>query len=234
MKNQPDPVFFQELYRLFSDPITDVDCGEKCGPHNYLGVPFCCDVQHTVPAALQEEWDYLKPRTDLWRTWQGFSSGETQDLNDELQEGHVLLVCQGYQYCQRPFRTLSCRAFPFFPFLDRDGTFLGLSYYRDYRDECWVISNLDLVSARFAEEFRNGFKRLFEVYPGLKEGYRRYSELVRDQTREAGEQVVLLQPGQRIFLLDPVSENLEEIDTGSLPAYGPYRIIKDMPFPDEL
>jgi hypothetical protein len=234
MNNQPAPGFFQEMYELFTVPITDLDCGERCGPYNDHGVPFCCDIQHTIPAALQEEWDFLRPRTDLWQPWKGGSSAETQDLIDELQEGHVLLVCQGYQYCQRPYRTLSCRAFPFFPYLNQTGELLGLSYYRDYREECWVISNLNLVSARFVEEFNIGFRRLFEVYPGLEEGYRKYSGLVRDQTRVAGEKIVLLQPGKRTFLLEPVSEYLEEIDPGSLSSYGPYQIMKDMPFPDEL
>jgi hypothetical protein len=234
MNNQPVPEFFQELYRLFSAPITDLDCGKKCGPFNDRGVPFCCDIQHTVPAALQEEWDFLQPSTDLWRLWEGSSSTETQELIAELQEGHILLVCQGYKLCQRPFRTLSCRAFPFFPYLDQNGVFLGLSYYQDYREECWVISNLEAVSSQFIEEFTAGFKRLFEVYPELKEGYQRYSELIRDQTREELERIVLLQPGPRFFLLDPSSEILQEIEAGSLPAFGPYQIIKDMPFPDEL
>ncbi len=234
MNNQPAPVFFQELYGMFSVPITELDCGQKCGPYNDRGVPFCCDIQHTVPAALEAEWDFLEPRTDLWQLWEGSSSGEAQELTAELQEGHVLLVCQGYQHCQRPFRTLSCRAFPFFPYLDQHGNLLGLSYYQDYREECWVISNLEAVTAQFTEEFNSGFRRLFEVYPRLKDGYQRYSGLIREQSRKAGERIVLLQPGPRFFLLDPISENLQEIEAGSLPAYDAYQIMKDMPFPDEL
>jgi hypothetical protein len=234
MNNQPGPVFFKELYKLFSVPITALDCGKKCGPYNDRGVPYCCDIQHTVPAALQEEWDFLRPRTDLWQLWEGNSSGEAQELIAELQDDHVLLVCQGYKFCQRPFRTLSCRAFPFFPYLDQNGILLGLSYYRDYREECWLISNLEAVKAQFIEEFSTGFRRLFEVFPRLKEGYQRYSELIREQSWEAGEQIVLLQPGPRFFLLEPIREILQEIEIGFLPAYGPYQIMKDMPFPDEL
>ena len=40
----------------------------------------------------------------------------------------LLLACQGPAHCQRPFRALSCRQFPFFPYITADDRFIGLAY----------------------------------------------------------------------------------------------------------
>ena len=52
MSGLPDKMIFNELYKDFSKSLTDIDCGEKCGPYNDYGVPVCCDIKLLVPAAF--------------------------------------------------------------------------------------------------------------------------------------------------------------------------------------
>lgn len=55
----------RSLYDGFRSPITGLDCGTKCAPHNPSGKPFCCDICHAVPASYKSEWKYLEHNTDL-------------------------------------------------------------------------------------------------------------------------------------------------------------------------
>src|SRR6266498_4106312 len=115
------------LYDGFDSPIASLDCGTKCAPHNPSGKPFCCDICHAVPAAYQDEWGYLQKNTNLWHEWHGneCESGaedEHEKLLAETPDNMILLACLGPTLCQRPFRALSCRHFPVFPYIT--------SYYR--------------------------------------------------------------------------------------------------------
>src|SRR5512137_178239 len=108
-------ISFPSLYACFSSPLATVDCGERCAPYNERGVPFCCDTRHAVPTAYLEEWDYLRDSTNLWRRWEGKTPAETSRLASLAPEGQVLIACLGHVHCQREFRSLACRAFPFYP-----------------------------------------------------------------------------------------------------------------------
>ena len=108
---------FENLYLDFSLPIANFDCGEHCAPYNELAIPFCCDIQHAIPTAYQKEWDYLQMHTELWHLYQNPDQLEMQRLNAKTAECQLLLACRGYEYCEREFRALSCRSFPFFPYI---------------------------------------------------------------------------------------------------------------------
>ena len=43
---------------------------------------------------------------------------------------------------------------------------LGLSYYWEYEDKCWVISNLHLVTEEYKQQFLTAFEIIFERIPG--------------------------------------------------------------------
>lgn len=226
-------LIFKEIYEGFSAPLSDIDCGEKCGPHNDYGVPVCCDIQVVIPSAFDLEWEYLQPRTDLWRLWDGESAAVRQELNQEIQSGQVLIHCLGHHHCQRSFRSLTCRAFPFFPYLDKTGNFLGMAYYREYRDLCWIISNLSVVSERYKTQFKWVFEKLFNLFPDTRENYFNYSQYLRDLAVNTDEMIPILDFAGNVLEINPVADNIQEVSYRELESYGPFGIMKELFFPDE-
>ena len=111
------------LYANFDAPIAAFDCGEKCAPYNEGGKPFCCDICHAVPTGYKSEWEYLRKSTDLWREWTAEVCTDTLEeaeeerkrLEEETPARMKLMECLGPDQCQRDFRALTCRQFPFFP-----------------------------------------------------------------------------------------------------------------------
>jgi hypothetical protein len=233
MKQEYQKGLFRDLYREFEMPLCELDCGLKCGPHNDYGVPVCCDIQLVVPAAFELEWSYLQENTDLWQPWS--SSGLIdRDLAEQVQDGQVLLECKGYQQCQRSFRTLTCRAFPFYPYLTSQGLFSGLAYYSDFREECWIISNLAVVSTTYKVAFQGTFNKIFDLFPGSRDDFLDYCCFVRDEAAEHGEQIVVLDFQAGVGLVDPLTETVTPVGFQDLDAYGPFAVARELPFPDEI
>jgi hypothetical protein len=183
---------------------------------------------------LKKNGSTSKKKTDLWKPWRGKSDLEDQDLNNHLQDGQVLLECLGYQQCQRAFRSITCRAFPFFPYLSGAGDFIGLAYYRDFRDRCWIISNLDSVNQKYKQEFQKAYLRVFEEYPLSKESYLDYSSSVRSSTHIDGEQLVVMDFYGIVYFVDPLTEKMTKTKYDALDSYGPFEVMEDMYFSDEV
>src|SRR5512138_614049 len=86
------------LYSAFDSPITALDCGRKCAPHNPSGKPFCCDICQAVPAAYKSEWAYAQATTDLWHAWREDECGQdtlpepAQQLREQTPRSMVLLA----------------------------------------------------------------------------------------------------------------------------------------------
>ena len=232
MSDSLERKFFENIYRIFSRPLSNIDCGEKCGAFNEYGVPVCCDINLIVPSAYQAEWDYLKDMTDLWQPWSS-SNPIDADLEDDVQDGQVLLKCLGFRQCQRQYRTMTCRAFPFFPYLDSKGNFLGLVYFQEYRELCWVISNLSIVTSAYKAEFQQAFNLLFMQYPESKESYSQFSSHLRNEKVISDDKIILLDFEDNVLLLDPDSEISYQVSYEDLESFGPFSITKDLIFPDE-
>jgi len=225
---------FAGLYALFAAPIAAFDCGQRCAPYNERGVPFCCDTAHTVPSAYAGEWDYLLHSTDLWRPWEGRDAAETSRLRSQAPEGQVLIACLGHIHCQRPFRSLACRAFPFFPYLTRQGEFIGLSYYWKYEDRCWVISNLAVVSAHYRTEFIAAFDLIFEHMPEDRESFRQFSATMRRAFGRRHRAIPLLHRNGFAYKITPRNGRMRRVPVERLPKFGPYAIADRLPFPSDI
>jgi len=232
MKSQLDKAFFQELYSGFATPLCELDCGLKCGPYNDYGVPICCDIHQVIPSAFNMEWHYLERNTDLWQPW---SAGEAFDpeLDEELLDGQVLLMCKGYQECQRDYRTLTCRAFPFYPYLNSQGEFLGLATYPEFRYGCWILSNLQVVSQDYKSAFHWAFQQVFERYPDFRLNFIEYSRCERENAADENEKVLLLDFTGDVYEVDPLTEKKYPVQYKDLSAYGPFEITRDLKFSDE-
>lgn len=227
---QPDPFNdIRGLYRRFNASIAGLDCGRECASFNPGGKPFCCDICHAVPAVYTEEWNYLKKNTDLWHWWRGDEcavSGESARMQDEIPEGMVLLACQGPARCQRSFRALSCRQFPFFPYVSNDYRFMGLVYEWEFEEQCWVISNLHRVAKSYREEFVAVHDALFARRQDIFDNYACHSERMRARFTRECRRIPLLHRNGRNYLVSPKSEHLSRLDSSQFPHFGPYRMVK--------
>jgi len=217
----------QQIYDRFDAPVTAVDCGRMCAPHNPNGKPFCCDICEAVPAAYHQEWDYLREHTSLWHVWRGDEcagcSEDTTDLLQETPEHMTLLACQGPEYCQRQFRALSCRQFPFYPYVTSDYRFLGLSYAWQFESSCWVISNLDAVTELYRCEFVAVYDEIFALWQEEFDSYAVYSEETRAYFAARKRRLPLLHRNGGFYLISPGSERMRRVSPQHLRRFGPYQ-----------
>lgn len=225
---------FAYFYQQFNAPITELDCGKKCAPYNENCVPFCCDSHHAVPTAYLTEWDYLKENSDMWHVWDTNDHTEAECLRSETPEGQILIECRGHLFCQREYRSIVCRAFPFFPYITRQGDFIGLSYYWMYEDRCWIISNLDRVIPQYVTEFVTAFETLFAELPSERENFRFHAIIMRRVFGRRGCSLPLLHRDGYTADVIPRTGEVRLVDPKNWPKHGPYQFMDKLPFPDEL
>jgi hypothetical protein len=227
------PEDFKRLYAAFDAPINSLDCGQKCAPYNQRGVPFCCDIDHTVPTAYQAEWRYLSAQTDLWRLLKDARPQTFAQLCAQIPSGSLPLVCLGHQHCQRDYRSLTCRSFPFTPYISADNDFLGLTYLWEYQDRCWVISNLWALTPRYRRQFIDVYEALFAHVPGEWESCAHHCEEMRRVFRKREAAIPVLGRDGQAYNLSPTSGALEAVEVHDFPKFGPYKVADEMPFPGE-
>ena len=204
---------FENLYRGFASPISALDCGKLCAPHNPTGKPFCCDICQAVPVAYKPEWRFLRERTKLWHVWRGDECVEEvcdpSVLEDETPEHLLLLSCEGPDHCLRDFRTISCRQFPFFPYITIDLQFIGLTVDWDFYEKCWILDHLEQVTAQYRQEFVNTFDSIFSFWLEDFDSYAALSEEARQYYQSIGKLIPLLHRDGQNYLLNPEDETLE-------------------------
>lgn len=168
---------FKKIYDIFQSPVTTHDCGKECAKLND-GEPVCCTTSQAVPVADRAEWKLLKSIGNLWKEFTPYDDA-THEIVDELHENCIAIECKGAFNCKRDQRSLACRAFPFFPYVTKDGEFVGLSFYWGFEDRCWVLSHTKKVEKAFIKEFVQAYDILFAVDELEFEVYRDYSATMR-------------------------------------------------------
>ena len=224
---------FKSIYARFNSPIASFDCGQKCAPYNEHGVPFCCDLNHAVPTAYDDEWIYLNNKSRLWQLFEIKDAFDNLALNEDLPEGQVLIKCLGHEFCQRQFRSITCRAFPFYPYLTLEGEFIGLSYYWQYEERCWVINNLKIVNPNYVAEFVRSYDTLFDLYPSEVENFRYHAIVMRRLFGRRKRRIPLLHRNGMFYKVTTRNGNLRKINPDNFSLYGPYKIAACMQFPEE-
>jgi hypothetical protein len=218
---------FEELYHQFDVPVTAYDCGLLCAPHNPSGKPFCCDICHAVPAAYDLEWDYLQKHTDLWHMYRGDECPDDpcdpEAVLIETPEHMQLLACKGPALCQRNFRAISCRQFPFLPYITAAGSFIGLTYERTFENNCWVISHLEEVTHAFRQEFVQVFDLLFARWEHDLESYATFSEQLRTDFAGRRRRIPILHRNGQNYLLSPGTEKLYRVEPDTFHMFGVYK-----------
>jgi hypothetical protein len=224
-------VNFRELYNEFDIPVVPLDCGEKCASHNPGGKPFCCDICHAVPSAYRQEWDYLRPNTDLWHVWRGDECHENpedpNELDADIPDTMLWLACLGPLQCQRDFRSLCCRQFPFFPYITSDYGFLGLAYNWEFEEQCWVISNLGEVTEEYRKNFVQVYDKIFSQWPQQLYHYANRSGKMRDHYIDQKRSISLLHRDGGFFLIRPLNERIRSVEPIRLPKFGPYAVLSE-------
>jgi hypothetical protein len=205
----------RNLYNRFDVPVTAVDCGMMCAPHNPSGKPFCCDICHAVPAVDFLEWEYLRTKTDLWHPWRGDECPASpvdrdgiNDLRAQTPEHMLLLACKGPAHCQREYRAMSCRQFPFFPYITSSDRFIGMAYDWAFESTCWVIRNLGEVTDAYRQAFIQVYDELFAAGPDEYESYASLSEEMRQYFATRKRRIPILHRNGGFYLLSPESERL--------------------------
>ena len=199
---------------------------------------LCCFAKHDVnlkaPPAfaaltgnIGETWIF-PPAVTLQYHFDGLGPFKPYDANtrkivDSLHRSNCAIECKGAAFCERHNRTLACRAFPFFPFIDRKGAFIGLSYYWDFEDRCWVISNMQIVEAEFLKEFVDAFEYLFSIDPEEFDTYKSHSANMRRVFSRRGQPIPLIGREGGFFKVMPKTGKLLPMTAAQLPKYGPYK-----------
>ncbi len=232
----------KKLYQGLSTEMTLIDCGRKCAPYNVGGKPFCCDILHAIPTVFNEEWAYLQKNTDLWFPWEwdrgrddrDEARREYEELKAETPDKMVLLECLGPDKCEREFRSFTCRQFPFFPYLNSKGKLLGISYYEEYEESCWVISNLEQVLPEYVFSFVRTFDTIFERIPDEKNNYEYHSLMMRKSYKKRRRAMPLLHRNGLSYKISPGNERMRKVPASRFSKIGVYKIAAKMPFPDEM
>lgn len=212
---------WRDLFDGFDAPIVSLDCGGKCRVHNPSGKPFCCDIDHAVPAAYTGEWTYYQRHTDLWHRLRRDESRSEPAGN--LPDGMLLLACLGPDRCRREYRALSCRQFPFFPYVTADYRFVGMACEWEFEDRCWVVSHLPRVSQAYRTRFIQVHDRLFAHFQDIFDNYAVHSEWMRAVYARKRRRFPLLHRNGGYYLVSPRSGRFSKVDPSRLGRFGFYR-----------
>jgi hypothetical protein len=215
------PGKYAAIYRRFEAAVTRYDCGRHCAPLNG-GEPVCCSTQSAVPVAHRAEFKLLQGRGDLWHRFKPYDAA-TRRIVAELPKTCVAIECRGARSCERDNRSMSCRAFPFFPYITRAGEFIGLAYYWDFEDRCWVISNLGVVERGFVREFVAAFEDLFKFDPDDYDAFKEHSASIRRVFSRWRRPIPLIGRDGGYFKVLPHGGDVVPAKVEDFKAHGPYR-----------
>lgn len=223
---------FAQLYKAYHAPISALDCGEKCAPYNEHAVPFCCDIQQVVPTLYEDEWEFLRTKTDLWHKLRENEVVNFKSLQKDVPVEQILMACKGHLLCQREYRAISCRSFPFFPYINQSGEFIGLSYYWEYEDRCWIISNLNEVTREFINSTVSTFDLVLGKLPSERESFWYYSKIMRKEYERKQRAITLIHRNGHFYKISPKNERLRKITNKKLQKHGPYKAAHGLIFAD--
>lgn len=212
---------YRRLYDMFQAPVTRFDCGRKCAPLNG-GDPVCCSTKHAVPVVERAEWSLLRSRSDLWRPHRP-TDAAGKAIAAELAKSCLAIECKGARHCERDNRSLACRSFPFFPYIDRKGRFIGLAIHWAFADRCWVMSNLGVVDDEFRRKFVAAYDYLFAVDAGEYGANKEHSAALRRVFSRRRWPIPLIGRDGGFFKVMPHGRGMRPCRLEALPKYGPYR-----------
>jgi hypothetical protein len=138
-------------------------------------------------SAIAELLALRQKRSDLWR--KHVPTGPDAHLRDQARGCDVFAVCKGHQHCEREHRSLACRTFPFEPYLDHDGEFVGIVFAFDQAHLCQLITSEHEISPEFVRQGCAMWRRMFELDAEERAFYAGCSRTLRRQFGRRGESI---------------------------------------------
>lgn len=217
---------FEYVYQNFNSPVSDgLDCGQFCAPLNE-GQPVCCTTQHAIPIVDRMEYKALRKRTNMWKKLKPFDA-VSKKLIEEHEPECCAIECKGAQYCERDNRSIACRAFPFFPYLNKKREILGASIYWSFKDRCWVMSNLKYVDKAYLDELFSAYRYLFERDEHEEEAFFDQSVQMRRLYSRKGWPIPLLGLDGKPYHILPKSEKPTPVKHTDMEKYFPFNSMKN-------
>jgi len=214
------PSDFESLYKNFNAPVSRFDCGQKCAPLNG-GSPVCWSTENAAPGVHRVEFDLLKSRTDLWSKFKPYDYA-TRQIVEELTPECMAIHCKGARHCERDNRTIACRGFPFYPYITRQREFVGIGTYWVFEDRCWMMSNLEIVDAKFVEEFAATYEALFVKDPSEFKTYVEFSASARRVYSRWKREIPLLGRQGELLIVEPSSGEIRPGRRKDFPKAAPF------------
>ena len=118
---------------------------------------------------------------------------------------------------------MSCRQFPFFPYITADDRFIGMTYYWDFEPYCWVVSNLGTVTDRFRREFFTTYDALLNEWEEEYDSYYYLSEDMRTTFAQKRRRIPILHRNGGYYLLSPKSDRLSRVEPHQFRQFGFYK-----------
>ncbi len=216
------PQDFAKLYSGYNANLAKVDCGRKCAPLNN-GQPVCCDTNNAIPVVDKAEFALLQKRTDLWFKYKP-NDAISRKIVNELTSHACAIECRGAAFCERDNRTIACRSFPFYPYLDKAGNFIGLTYYWDFEDRCWIISNMQVVEKAFVDEMVAAFEKIFKLDPDEYDTMKSHSANMRRVFSRKGKIIPVIHRDGGYYKIKPGNNGvLSPCTPGDFKKFGPYK-----------
>jgi len=216
------PEKFRAVYAQFNASIsTRVDCGRKCAPLNN-GSPVCCDTENAIPVMHRQEYKLLKSRTDLWKPFKPYDAS-SRKIVAELPDDTCAVACKGAAFCERDNRSIACRAFPFYPYIDKAGAVIGLAYYWGFEDRCWVLSNLGVVEKPFVLEMIAASEKIFKFDPEEYDTMKKYAASQRRVFSRWKRKIPLIGRDGGFFQVDPRNGRIKPAKPEDFAKHGPFK-----------
>jgi len=215
-----EPADFAALYEGFDAPVSRYDCGRKCAPLNN-GTALCCSADNAVVVAYKAEFEFLKGRTDIWSKFKPYDY-PTRQIVEELTHDCMAIECKGVAFCERNNRTLTCRGFPFYPYLTRQKELVGIGTYWMFEDRCWMISNLEIVERTFIDQFLATYEAIFAKDPSEFQTYVEFSASARRVFSRWKREIPLLGRDGKLMIVEPSTGAIRPGKPKDFPKMAPF------------
>jgi hypothetical protein len=169
-QKDPGSINWQALYKSFSAQVCSVNCGALCAPFN-RGIPYCCKHRYQEPILFTGELAWLKTQTALWKHKPLNTRAHRRSaaaIEDYIKYAH----CKGIEQCERKYRSLACRFFPFEPYFESGKKFAGLVFMYRAAKRCPLIDHPTIrINQRYINQAIQVWKKIFAAYPREMELY---------------------------------------------------------------